>query len=75
LGDQVLAALAEDFELEIAQRLVFPKLYSCPSGVSRDPATGLCHGCNDPSQPIGGAASSGVFSLERDGRAVVGPRA
>jgi gamma-glutamyltranspeptidase/glutathione hydrolase len=75
LGDQVLAALAEDFELEIAQRLVFPKLYSCPSGVSRDPATGLCHGCNDPSQPIGGAAGTGVFSLERDGRAVVGPRA
>ena len=26
LGEEVLAALAEDFELEIAQRLVFPKL-------------------------------------------------
>lgn len=64
LGDAVLDHLAQSFELEIAQRLVFPKLYSCPSGVSRDPKTGLCHGLNDPSQPIGGAAAPEPFALE-----------
>ena len=64
LGAEVLAALAEDFELEVAQRLVFPKLYSCPSGVSRDPASGLCLGLNDPSQPIGGAAAAAPFGLD-----------
>jgi len=62
-GPEVLDALARDFELETAQRLVFPKLYACPSGVSRDPKTGVCHGINDPSQPIGGAAAPGPFLL------------
>ena len=64
LGDDVLAALAESFELEVAQLLVYPKLYSCPSGVSRDPECGLCHGLNDPSQPIGGAAVPAPFELD-----------
>jgi gamma-glutamyltranspeptidase/glutathione hydrolase len=64
LGETVLTALAGDFELELAQRLVFPKLYGCPTGVSRNPATGLCHGINDPSQPIGGAAAPAPFQLE-----------
>jgi gamma-glutamyltranspeptidase/glutathione hydrolase len=64
LGTEMLTALAQDFELEIAQLLVFPKLYSCPSGVSRDPASGLCHGLNDPSQPIGGAAAAAPFQLD-----------
>lgn len=63
LGNEVLAALTRDFELEIAQLLVFPKLYSCPSGVSREPESGLCHGLNDPSQPIGGAAAAAPFSV------------
>ena len=63
LGSETINALARDFKLEIAQRLVFPKLYSCPSGVSRDPISGLCHGVNDPSQPIGGAAAPARFSL------------
>ncbi|MGI9451123.1 MAG: gamma-glutamyltransferase [Geminicoccaceae bacterium] len=64
LRAEVLTALAQDFELEIAQLLVFPKLYSCPSGVSRDPASGLCRGLNDPSQPIGGAAAAAPFQLD-----------
>ncbi len=65
-GAEVIEALAQDFELEIALRLVFPKLYSCPTGVSRDPATGLCHGLNDPSQPIGGASAAAPFKLRQD---------
>ncbi|MEM8740088.1 MAG: gamma-glutamyltransferase [Pseudomonadota bacterium] len=63
LGDSVLAALAARGPVEIAQRLVFPKLYACPSGVARDPDTGTCMGINDPAQPMGGAASAALFSL------------
>ncbi|MEL6235611.1 MAG: gamma-glutamyltransferase, partial [Pseudomonadota bacterium] len=63
LGAGVLAALAARGPVEIAQRLVFPKLYACPSGVARDPETGACMGINDPAQPMGGAASAAPFSL------------
>ena len=59
LGQEIIEALGQDFELEIAERLVFPKLYACPSGVSRDPASGICQGINDPSQPIGDAVGPG----------------
>ncbi len=64
MGDDVIAELSQHFEIEVAQLLVFPKLYSCPSGVSRDPATGIVHGINDPSQPIGGAAVAAPFVLD-----------
>jgi gamma-glutamyltranspeptidase/glutathione hydrolase len=70
VGDEVLRELERSFTLEVAQLLVFPKLYSCPSGVARDPATGLCHGIGDPSQPIAGAAAAAPFALPdtpRDG--------
>jgi len=63
VGDDVLRALEQSFRLEVAQRLAFPKLYSCPSGVARDPQSGLCHGISDPSQPIAGAAAPGPFTL------------
>ena len=63
LGEEIVSELGRHFELEVAQRLVFPKLYSCPSGVSRDPATGMCHGLNDPSQPVGGAAGAARLEL------------
>ncbi len=64
MGEDVIAELSRHFEVEIAQLLVFPKLYSCPSGVARDPATGVSHGINDPSQPIGGAAIAAPFVLD-----------
>lgn len=64
LGDEVITELSRHFQIEVAQLLVFPKLYSCPSGVSRDPATGVSHGINDPSQPIGGAAAAAPFVLD-----------
>ncbi len=64
LGDEIIAELSQHFELEVAQLLVYPKLYSCPSGVSRDPATGITHGINDPSQPVGGAAAAAPFVLD-----------
>jgi len=55
--------LSRHFEIEVAQLAVYPKLYSCPSGVSRDPTTGVSYGINDPSQPIGGAAAAAPFVL------------
>jgi len=74
LGEEVLAVLAEDFVLEVAQRLVFPKLYSCPSGVSRDPETGICQGLNDPSQPVGGASAAAPFQLDEKTDPIGTPR-
>ncbi|MAM56513.1 MAG: gamma-glutamyltranspeptidase [Salinicola sp.] len=59
-----LKRLGERFELEIAQQLVFPKLYACVSAVSRDPETGECLGINDPTQPIGGGAAPATFDME-----------
>ena len=56
LGEAVLEALRRrEGELEIAQRLVFPKLYACVSGVSRD-GSGACAGASDPSHPSAGAS-------------------
>ncbi|MGI9493048.1 MAG: gamma-glutamyltransferase, partial [Geminicoccaceae bacterium] len=74
LGAEVLDGLSQDFELEIAQLLVFPKLYSCPSGVSRSPLSRLCHGLNDPSQPIGGAAAAAPFQLDSEPVLMTTPR-
>lgn len=75
LGPEVLAALAARGPVELAQRLVFPKLYACPSGVARDPGSGLCIGINDPSQPMGGAAAAGLMELPEPPPAAVPPRA
>ncbi|WP_299625730.1 gamma-glutamyltransferase family protein [Pelagibius sp.] len=63
MGEAALAALADVFELEVAQLLVFPKLYSCPSGVLRDPADGTCWGAADISAPSAGAAAAAPWSL------------
>jgi gamma-glutamyltranspeptidase / glutathione hydrolase len=65
-GEAVLGELARHFELEVAQQLVFPKLYACPSGVARDPATGLCSGISDPLHPIAGAAAAAPFVIEAE---------
>ena len=58
----VIDALGRQHTLEIARRLVYPKLYSCPSGVSRDPESGECAGISDPSQPVAGAAAPAPFA-------------
>ena len=36
---------------------VFPKRYACPSGVSRDPDSGLLCGISDPSHPFAGGVA------------------
>jgi len=66
MGEAALTALAGEFELEIAQRLVFPKLYSCPSGVMHDPESGLNYGISDPSNPSAGAAAAAPLVLDDD---------
>jgi gamma-glutamyltranspeptidase/glutathione hydrolase len=52
---EISAELSLHFELEIAQLTVFPNLYACPSGVLRDPVSGLNYGMSDPSAPIAAA--------------------
>ena len=74
-GDEVLAALGRSFDLEVAQNLVFPKLYSCPSGVFRDPASGHTQGCGDKANPVAGAVAEQPFHLEETASGQVSVRA
>ncbi len=60
LGDAVLRALEKKHHLEVAQPMVFPKLYACPSAVAL--AEGDFVGLNDPSQPVGSALGPRVFA-------------
>jgi gamma-glutamyltranspeptidase/glutathione hydrolase len=74
VGPETLAELSREFEIDVAQNLVFPKLYSCPSGVLRDPATGKTQGCGDRINPVAGAVAEAPFDIaatQSDG----GPRA
>ncbi|MGY8992651.1 MAG: gamma-glutamyltransferase, partial [Rhodospirillales bacterium] len=75
VGPEVLSALAEQFELEVAQNLVFPKLYACPSGVYRDRASGVTFGCGDKANPLAGAVAESLFELEAADSGNVGARA
>ena len=45
------------------QNLVFPKLYSCPSGVYRDNKTGKTYGISDKNSPTSGAVSEGLHDF------------
>lgn len=74
MGEAALAELAKAFELEVAQYMVFPKLYSCPSGVLRD-SEGNCWGMSDKSSPVAGAATSNPFEIGAGGDETVGVRA
>lgn len=64
MGEDVISTLAKEFKLEIAQNLVFPKLYSCPSGVYRDLEKGMVFGMGDKASPVAGAAAQAEFVLE-----------
>ena len=69
-------ALARDFRLEIAQTLIFPKLYASPSGVYREPSTRKTFGISDRANPAAGAAAEAEFVIEDAGdRDVVSVRA
>lgn len=75
MGEAALAELRKHFAVEVAQQMVFPKLYACPSAVARDPGTGDCWGLADRSQPVAGAATPALFALEDDGVKAEAPRA
>ncbi|EFL88172.1 gamma-glutamyltransferase [Ahrensia sp. R2A130] len=65
LGAKVVEKLQERGPVELAQRLTFPKLYACVSGVARDDDGGWC-GLNDPSQPVGGSAGPERLEWDED---------
>lgn len=61
LDAAVLERLARAHTLEVSQRLVFPKLYACLSGVARTDE-GFA-GATDPSQPVAAASGPRPFDL------------
>ena len=65
VGEEILNALAREFKVEVAQNMVFPKLYACPTGVSRDARTGQCFGCSDNLNPLAGAVGEKEFIIEK----------
>jgi len=69
VGRAVLDDLARHFTLEVAQQLVFPKLYSCPSAVLIDAESGRRFGMADKSLPVAGAAAPGPFAMDSSGSA------
>ena len=75
MGEAALAELKRHFRVEVAQQMVFPKLYSCPSGVARDAQSGQCWGMADKSQPVTGAAVPAPFELKEEGVKAETPRA
>ena len=64
MGQDVIDELAKEFELEIDQMIVFPKLYSCPAGVMRDAKAGKTWAIADKSSPIAGSAAEAPFKLD-----------
>ena len=66
VGSKTISKLNEYFELNIAQNLVFPKLYSCPSGVYRDINSSQTFGFGDKNSPIAGAVSEGLYKLSNE---------
>ena len=67
VGNETINKLSKSFEINIAQNLVFPKLYSCPSGVYRDTKSGNTFGFGDRNSPVAGACSEGLYNLSSEG--------
>tara|TARA_B110000037_G_C17028957_1_gene468597 strand:- start:733 stop:1188 length:456 start_codon:yes stop_codon:yes gene_type:complete len=76
LGKETINQLSKHFKINVAQNLVFPKLYSCPSGVYRDKKTNKTYGISDKNSPSSGAVSEGLHDFtERSQRVSSVPRA
>lgn len=56
LGSEVINELKRHGTVTVEPLQVFPKRYACPSGVSRDPASGMTCAVSDPSHPYSGGA-------------------
>ena len=58
LAPEILAALAERYTVETAQRTVYPNLFACPGAVLHDRESGLSQGVANPFSPIAGACAA-----------------
>ena len=64
VGEDILKSLENQFNIELAQNLVFPKLYACPSAVYRNSESKRMFGCSDKSNPVAGAVIEKEFILD-----------
>ena len=58
----IIEELKKYFQIEFAQNLVFPKLYSCPSGVYRN-SKGLNFGASDTLSPVASAVEENIYKI------------
>jgi gamma-glutamyltranspeptidase/glutathione hydrolase len=70
LGAETIDELSRHFKINVAQNLVFPKLYSCPSGVYRDRKTKKTYGISDKNSPASGAVSESLYDFTEQSKAV-----
>ena len=59
---QIIEELEKHFKVVKSQNLVFPKLYSCPSGVLRN-SSGINYGIGDKSSPSAAGKSEDNFKI------------
>ncbi len=64
LGEEIINELKKHFKVRTLQNLVFPKLYSCPSGVYRSEKN-LNFGISDKSSPVAGAFVEKLFDVKK----------
>ena len=62
IDELILGELRKLFKVEIAQNLIFPKLYSCPSGVMRN-KDGINSGISDVFSPVAAAIVENELSI------------
>jgi len=62
IDELILKELRKLFKVEIAQNLIFPKLYSCPSGVMRN-KDGINSGISDVFSPVAAAIVENELSI------------
>ena len=59
---KIIEELEKHFKIVKSQNLVFPKLYSCPSGVLRN-SSGTNYGIGDKSSPLAAGKSEDNFKI------------
>jgi len=58
LGEEAIDELKRQHKVSVEPLQVFPKRYACPSGVSREPESGMLRGIGDPSHPYSGGVAA-----------------
>ena len=62
IDSKIIEELEKHFKIVKSQNLVFPKLYSCPSGVLRD-TNGINYAIGDMSSPVAAGKSEENFEI------------